>query len=89
MKLYQQKKSYLSTRKNVERGISDHENYIAFDLFLKNITGSPVSDNLYIDEGTNIVIDSGETEQIKGLVNSSRIGFVKVGTVSNNSFAEL
>jgi hypothetical protein len=79
------KKSYLSTRKNVERGISDHENYIAFDLFLKNITGSPVSDNLYIDEGTGIVIDSEETEQIKGLVNSSRIGFVKVGSVSNKA----
>lgn len=79
------KKNYLSTRKSVEKGISDKQNYIAFDLFLKNITGSPVSDNLYIDEGTNIVIDSEETDQIKGLVNSARIGFVKVGSVSNKA----
>lgn len=79
------KKTYLSTRKNVEKGASDQKNYIAFDLFLKNITGSPVSDNLYIDEGTNIIIDDGETEQIKGLVNSARIGLVKVGSVSNNA----
>ena len=74
-------KGYLTTRKSLEKGISIDKNYIAFDLFLKNITGSPVSDNLYIDEGTNIVIDEGETEQIRGLINSARIGFVKVGTV--------
>lgn len=79
------KKSYLTTRKDYENGINPSKNYIAFDLFLKNITGSPVSDNLYIDEGTNIVINEGETEQIRGLVNSSRIGFVKVGSVSRNA----
>ena len=82
------KKSYLTTRRDVENGISYSKNYIAFDLFLKNITGSPVSDNLYIDEGTNIIINEGETEQIKGLVNSSRIGFVKVGTVSRTATIE-
>lgn len=78
-------KSYLSTRKIEENGINNSKNYIAFDMFLKNITGSPVSDNLYIDDGTNIIIDDGYTEQIQGLVNSARIGFVKVGTVSNNA----
>jgi len=82
---YVNKKNYLSTRKNTEAGISENKNYIAFDLFLKNITGSPVSDNLYIDEGTNIEINSNETDQIKGLVNSARIGFVKVGSVSNKA----
>lgn len=81
-------KSYLSTRKIIESGISNTENYIAFDIFLKNITGSPVSDNLYIDDGTNIVIDEGYTEQIQGLVNSSRIGFVKIGTVSRTASVE-
>jgi len=78
-------KGYLSTRLNEEKGISDRKNYIAFDLFLKNITGSPVSDNLYIDEGTNVIIDSEETEQIRGLVNSTRMGFVKIGSVSNDA----
>ena len=82
------KKSYLTTRKDKETGMNPSKNYIAFDLFLKNVTGSPVSDNLYIDEGTNIVIDEGETEQIKGLVNSARIGFVKVGSVSNKATIE-
>lgn len=82
---YINKKSYLTTRKNKEEGISDKKNYIAFDLFLKNITGSPVSDNLYIDEGTNVIIDNGHTEQIEGLINSVRIGFVKVGSVANTA----
>lgn len=74
-------KSYLSTRKTIESGISYRKNYIAFDIFLKNVTGSPVSDNLYIDEGTNVIINEGYNEQIQGLVNSVRIGFVKIGTV--------
>jgi len=79
------KKSYLTTRRNVETKADVNKNYIAFDLFLKNITGSPVSDNLYIDEGTNVIVDEGNTEQIQGLINSVRIGFVKVGTVPRTS----
>ena len=82
------KKSYLTTRKSVEVQPGDNKNYIAFDLFLKNITGSPVSDNLYIDEGTNVIVDEGNTEQIQGLVNSVRIGFVKIGTVPRTSTVE-
>ena len=81
-------KSYLSTRKSVENGRSEKKDYIAFDLFLKNITGSPVSDNLYIDNGTNIILDSEKNEQIEGLLNSVRFGFVKVGTVSRESSKE-
>lgn len=79
------KKSYLTTRRTIEAEASESKNYIAFDLFLKNITGSPVSDNLYIDEGTNVIVDEGNTEQIEGLINSVRIGFVKIGTVSRTS----
>ena len=82
------KKSYLTTRKSKELYPDDNKNYIAFDLFLKNITGSPVSDNLYIDEGTNVIVDEGNTEQIQGLVNSVRMGFVKIGTVPRNSTVE-
>jgi len=82
---YETNKSYLSTVKNVEKGISDRKHYIAFDIFLKNITGSPISDNLYIDEGTNIIGQSEVTEQVMGLINSARIGFVKVGSVSRKS----
>ena len=79
------KKSYLSTRRNIETKADVNKNYVAFDLFLKNITGSPVSDNLYIDEGTNVIVDEGNTDQIQGLINSVRIGLVKVGTVPRTS----
>lgn len=78
-------KRYLSTRKVFENGISNKKDYIAFDIFLKNITGSPVSDNLYIDNGTNIILNNSETEQIRGILNSVRFGFVKIGTVSNKA----
>jgi len=74
-------KGYLSTKKLAEDYISDRKSYIAFDLFLKNVTGSPVSDNLYIDNGTGIKLDDEGTEQVEGLINSSRIGFVKIGSV--------
>ena len=80
-------KSYLSTRKTEERGMNASRNFVAFDIFLKNITGSPVSDNLYIDEGTGVTIDNGDTEQIRGLVNSIRMAFVKVGSVSRDASA--
>lgn len=76
---------YLSTRKSKEEERSNNKDYIAFDLFLKNITGSPVSDNLYIDNGTGIILNSEETEQINGLLNSVRFGFLKVGTVSKDA----
>lgn len=55
--------------------------YIAFDLFFKNVTGSPVSDNLYLDYGTEVTMESESSEEMVGLVNSIRIGFVKVGSV--------
>lgn len=81
-------KSYISTRKAKENGISNNKNYIAFDIFLKNVTGSPVSDNLYIDDGTNIIVEEELTEQIEALINSVRIGFVKIGTVPRTSTIE-
>lgn len=81
-------KRYLSTRKKIEKGISNRNDYISFDIFLKNITGSPVSDNLYIDEGTNVILEDTSSEQNQGLINSVRIGFVKIGTVSNKASVE-
>lgn len=58
-----------------------YNNYIAFDLFLKNVTGSPVNDNLYFDYGTEVKMDSESTEEMNGLVNSVRIGIVKIGSL--------
>ena len=79
------KKSYITTRKSVENNATNSKNYIAFDLFLKNVTGSPVSDNLYIDEGTGIKIDNGDTEQMQGLINSVRMAFIKIGSVAKDA----
>ncbi len=67
--------------------------YIAFDIFLKNVSGSPTSDNLYFDDDTlidfdyNKYVDTDEetTEDIidsmSGILNSMRIGLIKVGSV--------
>ena len=65
--------------------------YIAFDLFLKNATGSPTSDNLYLEPSSYLILDSDsepttpeaieDLEEIKGLVNSARFGIVRIGSV--------
>lgn len=72
---------YLSTEKVVEDETGVRNSFIAFDIFLRNKTGSPVSDNLYLDQGTGIKIESGHTEEMEGLVNSTRIAFLKIGSV--------
>ena len=72
---------YLSTEKVEEDDTGVRNYFVAFDIFLRNKTGSPVSDNLYLDQGTGIKIESGHTEEMEGLVNSTRIGFLKIGSV--------
>jgi len=68
----------------------EYSRYIAFDLFFKNETGSPISDNLYLDTGTGATIEEGATEEMRGLLNSVRFGFVKIGSVSHDaSVAEI
>ncbi len=59
--------------------------YIAFDIFFKNDTGSPVSDNLYLDYGTEITLDENADEEMRGLFNSLRVGIVKIGTVDKDA----
>lgn len=55
--------------------------YLAFDLFVKNDTGSPSSDNLYFDDTTSIRATGELDEEMQGLINSFRIGMVKIGSV--------
>ncbi len=66
--------------------------YVAFDIFLKNSTGSPLPDNLYFDETTFIDYDDATDEELKyemdGILNSIRIGIVKVGSVAVDSTPE-
>ncbi len=56
-----------------------HNYYIAFDLFLKNISNTPKSDNLYLYEGTNLYLNDGYEEEMPGLMNSVRFGIVRIG----------
>ena len=72
---------YITARKVKDDQPRAYNNYIAFDLFFKNVTGSPVADNLYFDDGTTAYMTSDSGEEMQGLVNSLRIGIVKVGTL--------
>jgi len=80
---------FVTTVLNDEKIRREHNNYIAFDLFLKNVTGSPISDNLYLEYGTQIVLSSDSTEEMEGLVNSARIGFVKVASVPHDTAVDV
>ena len=79
---------FINTTKAVETKPRSFNYYIAFDIFFKNETGSPVADNLYFDEGTTAYMTSDSGDEMQGLVNSIRIGIVKVGTVPLDSNAK-
>ena len=72
---------FIYTTKVIDTVPRSYNNYIAFDLFFKNVTGSPVPDNLYFEDGTAITMTSDGNDEMKGLTNSLRIGIVKVGTL--------
>ena len=60
----------------------EYNHYLAFDIFIKNDTGSPKPDNLFFDDTTSIVATGEIDEEMQGLVNSFRVGIVKIGSVS-------
>lgn len=68
-----------------EKESREYSRYIAFDLFFKNDTGSPISDNLYLDTGTEVTMEETATEEMQGLLNSVRLGFVKIGSVGHDA----
>lgn len=81
---------FLSTYVITEEIPRDYNFYIAFDIFLKNESGSPMSDNLYLDYTTFLETDEEAEdyeydEEMVGLVNSARIGFVRIGSVPLNA----
>ena len=76
------KKNGVVTTKLYDQSVPKKYSYfLAFDVFFHNDTGSPVADNLYFDGGTGFVINEELDEQMQGLVNSLRIGIVKVGSL--------
>ena len=82
--LYQRKakdKGFLWTKLSDQSKPREFNYYLAFDVFIKNETGSPISDNLYFDNTTQIVASGEVSEEMEGLLNSFRIGIVKIGSV--------
>lgn len=76
------KNGYIRIINAYEDGINGYSNYIAFDLFFKNDSGSPIPDNLYLEKDTEIKLAEDTNEEMEGLFNSIRLGFLKIGSVS-------
>lgn len=76
---------YVRTEMHFEDGRNPFNSYIAFDIFFKNDSGSPVNDNLYFDYGSSVTIEDGADEEMIGLLNSVRIGITKIGSTSKDS----
>ena len=76
---------YVNIVKTSETDTREYNSFIAFDLFLKNVTDSPVDDNIYLEEGTEVTMNENASEEMHGLLNSIRIGFLKIGSVPHNT----
>lgn len=79
------KNGYIRIINAKENGISDLSNFIAFDLFFKNDSGSPMPDNLYLENTTEFKLAEDANEEMEGLFNSLRLGFIKIGSVPLNT----
>lgn len=73
---------FVYTIQREETGRKRYSYYLAFDVFFRNDTGSPVSDNLYFDYDTSITIASDTNEEMQGLGNSVRVGIVKINSTT-------
>ena len=106
-------KRFLNTKLSNENEPNAANVYIAFDFFLKNVSGSPINDNLYLDEDTFVDFDYERfqymldnyyndlfeeeyeemtaelqqeiVDQMNGIMNSIRFGFVKIGSVPSRT----
>lgn len=82
-------KRFVNTTLLPENESSEWNQYIAFDIFLKNVSGSPLKDNLYIGRSTFIDFDEtadDETrEKMQDILNTMRMGIVKIGETSSQS----
>ena len=80
---------YVNTFLMSEDKANEFNQYVAFDIFLKNVSGSPYKDNLYIGEGTYIdfdeTADEETIEKMEDIMNSIRLGIVKIGETSSKS----
>lgn len=74
-------RGFVRTTRSDESRPRQFNSYLAFDIFIKNKTGSPIPDNLYFEDSTSIIAPEETDEEMLGLVNSFRLGLVKVGSV--------
>lgn len=82
-------KRLLNVVNHPEEEPSAINSFISFDIFLKNASGSPKADNLYFDDTTGVYYEEETPDDIRekmdGIMNSIRIGIVKVGDVPHNT----
>lgn len=79
----ERKNGFITTVKSNENIPREHNYYLAFDLFIKNDTGSPEPDNMYLAETTFLnAVEENLDDEMLGLINSFRIGIVKIGSAS-------
>ena len=76
---------YIYTEKAAETKPRSYNYFVAFDVFFKNVTGSPIPDHLYFDKTTSITTETDGSPEMRGLINSLRVGIVKVGTMPNGT----
>lgn len=85
-------KRLLNTVRRNEDNPNPGNLYVAFDVFFKNDTGSPFADNLYFADTTTIDYAEDTEEELKaemdGILNTIRLGIIKVGSVPLNSTPE-
>lgn len=91
-RLKRKNRKFLNTTLIEEDSSSANNIFISFDIFLKNVSGSPNSDNLYFADGTDIDFEDDTTDEIKesmsNIMNSMRLGLVKIGSVSTKASVE-
>ena len=78
-------RAFVNTTLSKQNEPREFNYYLAFDVFIKNDSGSPTPDNLYIEANSNIYAPDQTDEEIQGLINSFRVGIVKVGDTTLNA----
>lgn len=66
---------------------NENADFIAFDIFIKNLTTSPYSDNIYLVEGTKVINSSDVTDDTAA--NAIRLGLLFMGSVHKNSSVDV
>ncbi len=82
---YDLTKPFIYAEQSEETIPNTYSYFVAFDIFLKNDSGSPVADNLYLTDQTFARFNEVYSEEMNSLLNTMRFGFVKIGSVSHDT----